>query len=108
VGEEYGSDLQDLKTKIHQAKRLLERNRANSKVNPSSLTEFMTFLVPFKEAFFELFRLCKIAIVLPVSTAGCERSFSTSKLVKTQLRSTMADNRLRNLAVLSIEKQRFF
>lgn len=52
VAEEYGSDLQDLKTEIHQAKRLLERNRANGKVNPPSLTEFVTFLVPFKEVFF--------------------------------------------------------
>lgn len=104
VAEEYGSDLQDLKTEIHQAKRLLERNRSNGRVNPSSLTEFVTFWVPFKEVFFELFRLCKITIVLPVSTAGCERSFSTLKLVKTHLRLPMADDRLRNLAVLSVQK----
>ena len=82
VAEEYGSDLQDLTTEIHQAKILLERNRANGKVNPSSLTEFVTFLAPFKEIVFELFRLCKIGIVLPVSTAGCEHIFSTLKLVK--------------------------
>ena len=66
----------------------------------------MKFLEPFRQVFFELFSLCKIAIVLPVSTATCERSFSTLKLIKNHLRTTMAEDRLRNLAILSIEKER--
>ncbi len=44
--------------------------------------------------------------MLPVSSASCERSFSTLKLVKTHVRSTMSDSRLSNLAVLSIESER--
>ncbi len=64
--------------------------------------EFTRFLEPFKEVFFELFRLKKIAVVLLVSSASCERSFSTLKLIKTHLRSTISDSRLSNLAVLSI------
>lgn len=59
-----------------------------------------------KKFFFELYRLCKIAVAIPVSTAACERSFSTLKLVKTYLRSTMNDDRLSNLGVLSIESRR--
>lgn len=51
-------------------------------------------------------RLCKIAAVLPVTIAGCERSFSTLKLVKNHLRSTMLTERLSHLAVLSIESDR--
>lgn len=106
LAEAYGSDLQDLKNELNQAKRLFERNRANGKENPSTLTDLVNFLDPFKELLFELFRLCKIAAVLPVSSAGCERSFSTLKLVKNHLRSTMASERLTNLAVLSIESER--
>ena len=53
----------------------------------------------------ELFRLCKIAIAIPVSSAGCERSFSSLKLIKTYLRNRMSDNRLSNLRVLHIEKE---
>ncbi|KAF7661240.1 hypothetical protein LDENG_00266520 [Lucifuga dentata] len=73
---------------------------------PSDVVELTLFIEPYKEVFFELFKLCKIAAALPVSTASCERSFSTLKLVKTHLQSTMADERLSNLGVLSIESRR--
>jgi len=49
----------------------------------------------------------KVAIELLITTgssiAGCERSFSKLKLIKTYLRSTMRQERLTNLALLSIE-----
>ncbi|KAK0138888.1 hypothetical protein N1851_024561 [Merluccius polli] len=64
------------------------------------------FIEPYKDVFFELFRLCKIAVAIPVSSASCERSFSTLKRVKTCLRSTITDERLSNLGVLSIESKR--
>ncbi len=73
---------------------------------PSSVVELALFIEPYKEVFFELFKLCKIAVSIPVSTASCERSFSALKLVKTYLRSTMSDDRLSNLGVLSIESRR--
>ena len=47
-----------------------------------------------------------IALVPPVSSASRERSFSTMKLMKSHLRSTMSDNRLSDIAVLSIEFSR--
>ena len=50
--------------------------------------------------------LCKGTIAIPVSTATCERSISTLKLVKTYLKSTMDDVRLSNLGVLSVESRR--
>lgn len=39
--------------------------------------------------------------------ASCERSFSKLKLIKTYLRSTMKQDRLSDLAILSIEKEMF-
>ena len=44
-------------------------------------------------------------MTIAVSTAQCERSFSTLKLVKNHLWSTMGDERLSNLAILSIERE---
>ena len=44
---------------------------------------------------------------MPVSVASCERSFSKLKIIKTYLRSTMAEELLGNLAILSIEKEVF-
>jgi len=104
--EAYGSDLQDLKNELNQARRLFERNRAKGKETPTTLMDLVKFLDPFKDLLFELFRLCKIAAVLPVSSAGCERSFSTLKLVKTHLRTGMTSERLTHLAVLAIERKR--
>uniref|UniRef100_A0A672SDU0 HAT C-terminal dimerisation domain-containing protein n=1 Tax=Sinocyclocheilus grahami TaxID=75366 RepID=A0A672SDU0_SINGR len=49
--------------------------------------------------------LCKIAIVTPVSSAACERSFSALKRIKNHLRTTMGDERLSHLGVLSIESR---
>lgn len=59
-------------------------------------------LLPHKEAFPNLFKLVRIALTIAVSTA---RSFSTLKLVKTYLRSTMGESRLADLAILSIERE---
>ena len=43
---------------------------------------------------------------LPVTVATCERSFSKLKLIKNYLRSTMSEERLSDLAMLSIENER--
>ncbi|EZA54577.1 Zinc finger MYM-type protein, partial [Ooceraea biroi] len=45
----------------------------------------------------------RIFLTLPVSIASCERSFSKLKLIKNYLRSTMGQERLSSLSILSIE-----
>ncbi|XP_073131436.1 uncharacterized protein [Henckelia pumila] len=47
----------------------------------------------------------KILLTIPVTVASAERSFSKLKLIKTFLRSTMSEERLNGLAMLSIEKE---
>ena len=49
-------------------------------------------------------KLLRIFATIPVTTATNERSFSSLKLVKTYLRSTMAEDRLTGLAHLYINK----
>jgi hypothetical protein len=48
--------------------------------------------------------LFRLFLILPPTSVSCERSFSKLKLIKTYLRSTMGEERLSNLAILSIEK----
>ena len=46
----------------------------------------------------------RILLTIPVTVASVERSFSKLKLIKSYLRSTMSQDRLNGLAMLSIEK----
>jgi hypothetical protein len=46
----------------------------------------------------------RILLTMPVTVASAERSFSKLKLIKNYLRSTMSQERLSNLAVISIEE----
>lgn len=50
-----------------------------------------------------LFRLLQVAIGLPISSAGCERSFSAMRRIKTWLRTSMLQDRFSALALLNIE-----
>ena len=43
-------------------------------------------------------------LTIPVSVASAERSFSKLKLIKSYLRSSISEDRLNGLAMLSIER----
>ena len=47
----------------------------------------------------------RMYLTMTVSVASCERSFSKLKLIRMYLRSTMSQNRLTNLAILSLERE---
>ena len=48
--------------------------------------------------------LLQLYALIPVSVAGVERSFSILKFIKTKLRNRTGDERLGDLAVISINK----
>ncbi|XP_038060491.1 zinc finger MYM-type protein 1-like [Patiria miniata] len=102
--ETYGADQEDLRHELHQVKRLIERKASKEEAVPKSMQGLVNFLEPYKDAFFELYRLSKIAAIIPVTSASCERSFSAMKLIKTYLRNSMGNERLSDLGMLSIEK----
>lgn len=56
-------------------------------------------------AFPNLFIALRIYLTIPVTVASGERTFSRLKLIKNYLRSTMTQDRLNSLAILSIENQ---
>ena len=55
--------------------------------------------------FGEVCTAIRIFCTLPVTVAGGERAFSKLKLIKSYLRSTMVQERLNSLAILSIESE---
>ncbi|KAL4088902.1 hypothetical protein QTP88_023985 [Uroleucon formosanum] len=46
----------------------------------------------------------RILLTLPITTASAERSFSKLKIIKNYLRTTMVQERLSDLAIISIER----
>ena len=47
----------------------------------------------------------QLALTLGAGSAGCERSFSSLARIKTKLRSTLTEERLTNLVLLSSERE---
>ena len=102
---QYGVEISDLAVELRQAKRLIQRKDSEG-VKIVSLVQLSSFMSPYKDAFPDLCKLLTIAIVLPPTSAACERSFSSMRLIKNYLRSTMDDSRLSSLAVLGIHVSR--
>lgn len=70
-----------------------------------STNEILKFMISNDmTSYLNLSTLYKIFYTLPVSSTTAERSFSRLKLIKSYLRSTITEERLSNLAILSIEK----
>ena len=66
----------------------------------------MTALVQqtyLQKIFPNLHKLAVIALVIPMSSADCERVFSALKRIKTRLRNRLSNRILNNLLKISIE-----
>ena len=70
-----------------------------------SIADVLLELSSLRIAFPLLTKLLQIALTIVVSTAHCERSFSALKRIKIYLRSIMTEQRLIDLAVLSIKRE---
>ncbi|PKU63519.1 hypothetical protein MA16_Dca022437 [Dendrobium catenatum] len=59
-----------------------------------------------KEILYPLvFKLLKLALVLPVATAGVERSFSAMAIIKNRLRNRIGDQWMNDILIAYIEKE---
>lgn len=61
-------------------------------------------LLQMAPAFPDLIKFIQLVLCLAVTSATAERSFSAMKRIKTYMRSTMKEQRLSHLAILSIER----
>ena len=94
-------DEDTLKAECILLNRLVKKN---SEIK--TMRELLKLLEEYSSAFENIYVLTKIAMTLPASTASSERSFSCLNRVKTYTRSTMLNERLSSISVLSIEKDR--
>ena len=98
LAESHGLDMSLLSIEYSLARKTLKAKDLDC------ISEVLLGICSLKEAFPTLLKLLQIALTIAVSTAKCERSFSALKLIKSYLRSTMSEQRLVDLAVLSIER----
>lgn len=63
----------------------------------------LQLLTKIRDSFPNLTVTLRILLTMPVTTATAERSFSKLKIIKNYMRTTMTQERLTNLALLSIE-----
>ena len=69
--------------------------------------DILNFIKSYREegGFQAVWVTYRILLTIPVIVALAERSFSKLKLIKTYLRSTMSQERLNGLAMISIENE---
>lgn len=75
--------------------------------NVACAVDLLEFIIQnnLQKIFSEALKVLKVLTTTPMTTSEAERCFSTLKRIKTFLRSTMSQERLTALAMLSIEKQ---
>ena len=96
----YGLDGEALSSETQVAKRTLVGK------DLEDISDVLIELTPLKLAFPNVVKLLQVAMTICVSTAKCERTFSFLKRIKSYLRSTMSEQRLTDMAILSIERDR--
>jgi len=98
-----------LSVEISSLKQMIKRKKESDNQSgdwPESLLELQFYVHRLRDAFAKLDKLVTIACTLPVSTASCERSFSTLRIVKSHLRTSMGNDRLQDLLILGIHRAR--
>ena len=84
--------------------RMLLSNRTEGQ--PETPLALLGFIVTFGDGVFPNLRISlQILLTIQVSIASCERSFSKLKLILSYARASMGQDRLSDLALLSVERK---
>ncbi len=95
----YGIDVSTLEVEVGLLSRVDELG------NLANTADFGCYLHSCLPAYHTIYQAVQIALTIAVTSAECERSFSSLKRIKTRLRTTMGEERLSDLAILSIERE---
>jgi len=102
----YNGDLgEDLVTEVRSFRRqFLQELQEDSTVSVLGMYNILVD-ARLQSSMPELVTACVLFMTLPLTVATAERSFSKLKIIKTYLRSTMSQERLDGLAIISIEHE---
>ena len=82
--------------------KMLDNRQKKAEKVPESLWELHQVPSVNAEPLPILYELSLISLVLPITTASCERSFSSLRRVKTWLRNSMLEQRLSGLGLMAL------
>ena len=102
----YGTDIcpQKLKTQLE---ILIANHNGKSKNSLSSLLQTLrSYSEPQRMLMSEVFIIAKLIVVMPATNAVSERSFSTLRLIKSYLRSTMTEMRFSAMTHIEMFSQK--
>ncbi|KAL4120778.1 hypothetical protein QTP88_013404 [Uroleucon formosanum] len=105
--EYYDSDLSNALAGQILSFRSCFKEEITKRTSVKAITELLVIENPIlATTFSEICTACMLFLTLPVTVATAERSFPKLKLIKNYLRSTMCEERLSGLGILSIENDR--
>ena len=101
LGNFYSTDISgaELFTEIADCQVLL---KSRGGPIPTTPLDLFSFILSYGD---DVFPNLQILLTIAVSIASCERSFSKLKLILSYLRASMGQQRLVDLAILSIERE---
>lgn len=98
LGSLYGIETKDLQSECMLARPILKEAALEN------ILAVYTHILKFSLAFPTMKKLLHVALTLVVSTAQCERSFSALRRIKNHMRTTMTNDRLADISLLSLER----
>lgn len=105
LGNFYNTDISgaELFSEIADSQMLL---KSRGDPLPTTPLDLLSFIVSYGDDVFPNLRIAlQILLTIAVSIASCERSFSKLKLILSYLRASMGQQRLVDLAILSVERE---
>ena len=105
LAEHYKLDIESLESELKLVPKVIKRHEVENNIKIKTIFDLMQLLEKYKLAFSEMYILCIISIIIPPSSAGVERTFSSLRQIKNYMRNKMTNKRLTNIAILSIEKK---
>ena len=100
------SSVEDLQFELQMLQRLVKLEKLPIPSITCFISMYKSLTKEVREMLPNITRLVTILLVVGVSGASAERSFSVLRLLKTWLRSTMTQARLTQLSILGIEKEK--
>ncbi|KAF0706609.1 zinc finger MYM-type protein 1-like, partial [Aphis craccivora] len=83
----------DFKCELRVAKKVYENQKVD---NSKTLNEQLKAVIEY-DTYPNIYKLMNVALAMPISSATCERSFSTMRRINNYLRSNMEQDRFTNL-----------